>query len=677
MADLLQIGLSGIYSSQASLTTTSHNISNVSTEGYSRQTVTIEAQGALKQSTNFIGSGSMVGSIDRAYDQFAFADNVRNTSSYAYYQETYTQANQMDLLLSSESTSATTSVLNMFSSLGSIANNPSQLEARDVFLQDANNMVNQYNTLYEHLEVQYNSINADIDNAAGAITELAQSISSLNLQIATVTGSSSGGDANDLLDKRNLAITELSEYVDVSVVAEDNNMVNIFIGSGQGLVVGSTFQSAVSVAGDPDPSRKELALSFNGQISNISGNKLGGQVGAMFDSRDNDLEVAMNKLGQSVIGLTYAINEQQKEGQDLDGQIGGNIFNDINSTQSMESRVLGNSDNGGNATLGVSIDDLSELSSDEFDLAVEAYDTVTGNITFSVTNKTTGIAMDPITANTSEDTHIDIPGAGISVSIDINAVGSPFQEGDEFTLRPTRYGAMEASVEATEALKIAAAGPSVLSTTESVEGSTAAFRVTGMDSEDALYLDEESTPLTIEITDSTNGVITYKVIDDSGNVVTDPDLGLLENKTVIIDSLTGKAEFNVAGVNVEMNKGSTLVGDKVTLSFNETGDGDNSNVLEINALQNAKIMNGNTGTFQDVYSGMVSEIGAKTANADVAMQSASILKDQSFARIQSVSGVNMDEEAANLLMYQQYYSAAARVITVANEIFNSILEASR
>ena len=675
MADLLQIGLSGIYSSQASLITTSHNISNVSTEGYSRQTVTVEAQGALKQSTNFIGSGSMVSSIDRAYDQFAFADNVINTSNYAYYQETYTQANQMDLLLSSEGTSATTSVLNMFSSLGSVADNPSQLEARNVFLQDTESMVSQYNTLYERLEVQYNSINADIDNAAGAITELAQSIASLNLQISTVTGSSSGGDANDLLDKRNLAITELSEYVDVSVVAEDNNMVNIFIGSGQGLVVGSTFQSTVSVTGDPDSSRQELALSFNGQISNISGNKLGGQVGAMFESRDNDLVTAMNQLGQSVIGLTYAINEQQKEGTDLNGEVGDNIFNDINSTSSMQNRVLSNNDNVGNATLGVSIDDLSELSSDEFELTVEEYDATTGEIRFSVTNKTTGLSMDSISGNTSTD--IDIPGAGISANIDMTSVSTAFQEGDEFTLRPTRFGAQEASVEAIDPSKIAAAGPSVLSTTESVEGSTAAFRVTGMDSEHALYLDEESTPLTIEITDSTDGVITYKVIDDNGNVVTDPDLGLLENKTITIDPLTGKAEFNVAGVNVEMNKGSTLVGDKVTLSFNETGDGDNSNVLEINALQNAKIMNGNTGTFQDVYSGMVSEIGAKTANADVAMQSASILKDQSFARIQSVSGVNMDEEAANLLMYQQYYSAAARVITVANEIFNSILEASR
>ena len=666
MADLLQIGLSGIYSSQASLTTTSHNISNVSTEGYSRQTVTVEAQGALKQSTNFIGSGSMVGSIDRAYDQFAFADNVRNTSSYAYYQETYTQANQMDLLLSSESTSATTSVLNMFSSLGSIANNPSQLEARDVFLQDANNMVNQYNTLYEHLEVQYNSINADIDNAAGAITELAQSISSLNLQIATVTGSSSGGDANDLLDKRNLAITELSEYVDVSVVAEDNNMVNIFIGSGQGLVVGSTFQSAVSVAGDPDPSRKELALSFNGQISNISGNKLGGQVGAMFDSRDNDLEVAMNKLGQSVIGLTHAINEQQKEGQDLDGQIGGNIFNDINSTESMEKRVLGNSDNGGNATLGVSIDDLSELSSDEFDLAVEAYDTVTGNITFSVTNKTTGIAMDPITANTSSDTHIDIPGAGISVSIDINTVDSAFQEGDEFTLRPTRYGAMEASVEATEASKIAAAGPEIIvSAGESNAGSS----VLSITKSDTINIDEDN-PLTITIgdVDTANNSFAFESVGKDGIVTAG---------TSSIDPLTGKAVLTIGGVEVELENGLPGKNDTFDLNFNVTGDGDNSNMLEITALQNAKIMNGNTGTFQDVYSGMISEIGAKTSNADVAMQSASILKAQSFERIQSVSGVNMDEEAANLLMYQQYYSAAARVITVANEIFDSILEASR
>lgn len=669
MADLLQIGLSGIYSSQASLATTSHNISNVSTEGYSRQTVDTSAAGAQRLSTNFIGSGSVVSSIDRAYDQFAFTENVINTSSHAYYEQSYTQANQMDLLLSSDSTSATTSILNMFSSLSSVADNPSLLESRNVFLQDASSMVNQYNTLYSHLETQYESINADIENSSDVITELAQSIAGLNSQISIVSGSASGGDANDLLDKRNLAITELSEYVNTSVVEADNNMVNIFIGSGQGLVMGTVSQSVIAVNGDPDPTRKELALNFNGQSTAINGNKLGAGVAALFNSRDNDLEVAMNQLGQSVIGLTHAINEQQKEGQTLDGEIGADIFNDINSTQSMQSRVLSHDDGLGKAILSVRIDDLSELSADEFTLKVSEY-TAGSTLSFTVTNNTTGVSQDISIADLSTEARVSIPGAGVSIGID--SIITPLEEGKEFTLRPTRNGAMEASVQENEPEKVAAADAEIKAFSNAGNMGSAEFRVSAInDKSDSYYMDEDH-PLTIKISsNTTSSEIAYNLFDKDGSQVNNTEL------TTSVDPLTGKAVFVAGGVEVEMKAGFPVANDEVTLTFNETGEGDNRNMLAITDLQNAKVMNGNKASFQDVYNNMLSEVGAKTANADIAMQSASILKDQSFERIQNISGVNMDEEAANLLLYQQYYSASARVITVANEIFDSLLQASR
>ena len=669
MADLLQIGLSGIYSSQASLATTSHNISNVSTEGYSRQTVDTSAAGAQRSSTNFIGSGSVISSIDRAYDQFAFTENVINTSSHAYYEQTYTQANQMDLLLSSDSTSATTSILNMFSSLSSVADNPSLLESRNVFLNDASSMVNQYNTLYSHLKTQYESINADIENSSDVITELAQSIASLNSQISIVTGSASGGDANDLLDKRNLAITELSEYVNTSVVEADNNMVNIFIGSGQGLVMGNVSQSVIAVNGDPDPTRKELALNFNGQATAINGNKLGAGVAALFNSRDNDLEVAMNQLGQSVIGLTHAINEQQKEGQTLNGEIGADIFNDINSTQSMQKRVLSHDDGLGKAILSVRIDDLSELSADEFTLKVSEY-TAGSTLSFTVTNKTTGASQDVSIADLSTEARVSIPGAGISIGID--SIITPLEEGKEFTLRPTRNGAMEASVQENEPEKVAAADAEIKAFSNTGNTGSAEFRVSAINNKSDRYYMDEDHPLTIKISSNTSSSeIAYNLFDKDGSQVNNTEL------TTSVDPLTGKAVFVAGGVEVEMKAGFPVANDEVTLTFNETGEGDNRNMLAITDLQNAKVMNGNQASFQDVYNNMLSEVGAKTANADIAMQSASILKDQSFERIQNISGVNMDEEAANLMLYQQYYSASARVITVANEVFESLLQASR
>jgi len=678
MADLLQLGLSGVYTSQASLTTTGHNISNVNTEGYSRQTVDVETAGSELYGSFFIGQGSMVSNIERAYDQFAFKENILNTSTYAYNSETYGQVNQLDMLLSNESTSAVGSVLNMFSSLSAVADSPNTLEARTVFLETASNMVAQYNNLYNNLEIQYSSVNADIELAASTITELADSIALMNTQISSISSAQGSGDANDLLDQRDKAISELSELVNVSVIDADNNMVNIYIGSGQGLVMGVEVQPVIAVNGEPDPSRKELALSANSNIVTIDGSKMGGKVAALFDARENDIERAFNQLGQNVIGLTYAMNEQQKQGETLDGEIGEALFNDINSQTAMENRVLSHDDNNGTANLSVRIDDLSELSADEFSLVVDNYDSVAGSITFTVTNKTTGDSETVSIADLATDQRVDIPNAGFSIGIDSISTTDPLVAGKEFTLRPTRLAAYDMDLELQDPSLIAAADAEIKAVINETNTGNAEFRVSAInDKLNALYMDEDS-PLTIQITGNTGGILTYDVVNKDGTIVTDPATAtLLTGQTASIDPLTGKAVITLAGVEVELENGVPDIGDEVTLNFNETGEGDNRNLLAMTALQSAKIMNNNKATFQDVYNTMLSELGAKTTNAEVAMASSGIVLEQSFARIQSVSGVNMDEEAANLLMYQQHYSAAARVITVAVEIFDTILESSR
>jgi len=671
MADLLQVGLSGIYSSQASLATTSHNISNVNTEGYSRQIVDVTSAQAQKLGANFVGNGSIINGIDRAYDQFAFKENIINTSAYAYNEVSYTQASQLDQLLSNESTSAANTVLNVFSSLGDVADHPNTIETRSVFLENSSNMINQYNTLYQKLETQYSAVNNEIENSAAAITELADSIATLNSRILAVSSSDSSGDANDLLDRRNQAITVLSEYVNVSVLEADNNMVNIYIGSGQGLVMGTQSQSIVAVNGDPDPARKELALSNNGKTSLVDGSKFGGKVSALFETRESEIERAFNQLGQNVIGLTHAINEQQKQGQTLDGEIGAALFNDINSEQAMLSRALSHADGKGEATLSVRIDDLSELSADEFTLTVSEY-TAGSSLSFSVTNNTTGELQTVSINDLANEQRVEIPGAGISIGIDSISTSDPLQVGKEFTLRPTRLGAQQASLDETDPTKVAVADAEIKAVVSDTNTGTATFRVSDIvDKGDTNYMDEDS-PITIKISaNTTPSQVAYNIFDKNDNQINTAEL------TASINPLTGKATLEFAGVKVEMEKGIPVDGDEIILNYNETGEGDNRNILAMSDLQNTKIMNNGKSTFQDVYSEMISEIGAKTANADVAMQSSAILKNQSFERIQSVSGVNMDEEAANLLMYQQHYSAAARVITIASELFDTILQAAR
>jgi flagellar hook-associated protein 1 FlgK len=672
MADLLQTGLSGIYSSQAKLNTTSHNIANISTEGYSRQSVLTETAGAERYGDSFIGQGSIVASVERAYDKFAFTENNINSSQLAYATEIYQQNNQIDLLISNESTSITQPVLNMFESISGVADNPNMLETRTVFLESAANMVNQYNRIYDNLEIQYSNINSDIENTAKAVTALGENIASLNLQISALLGNSGNNNANDLLDQRDKAINDLSEYVDVSIVTTENAMVNVYIGSGQALIMGSNALQLTTVNGDPDPLRKELALTNGKSTSLIDGERLGGKIAGLFDTRNNDLERAFNQLGQNVIGLTHSINEQQKEGMTLNGEIGDNIFNDVNSQASMESRVLYHQGIADDVTLSVRIDDLGTLTPDEFDLVVGDYDSVSGLTRFTSTNQTTG-ETNTLDVNLSVSQRFDIPNSGISVGLDSI---SSLVTGDTFTLRPTRIAAQEATLEQRDSSMVAAADSEIkiVAGTEDVANTGTAVLRTSSILGNTLSLDEDNPLVTIDITnvDATTGNITYDVLDKNGIAISS-----LDDSIASFDLLTGKATFAFEGVEIELISGAPIAGDQFTLNYNETGDGDNRNIMTMADLQTQKIMNDGKATFADVYNGMLSEVGSKTSNADIAMQSATILQTQSYDRIQSLSGVNMDEEAANLLQFQQHYSAAARVITVASEIFDTILQAAR
>jgi flagellar hook-associated protein 1 FlgK len=681
MSDLFQIGLSGVYSAQANLSTTGHNIANINTEGYSRQTVDISTAGSDKYGNSFIGRGSIIAGIERAYDQFAFNESIMNTSHNAQAQELYTQRNQVDQLLSNEYTSATKPVLDFFSSMNSVASNPSVIEARTSMIESAQNMVSQYNRLYDNLDSQYSMINHEIEESAKVLTSLGDDLAMLNQQISAASERNGNGSNSDLLDQRDLILQKMSEFSDISVVPASNNMINVYIGSGQALVMGSEALNLTAVNGEPDPSRKELALNINGEFVQIDGNSLGGKFSALFSTRKDDLERAINQLGQNIMGLTQAINDQQKLGQTLDGSIGVNLFSDINAPERMQERVIGHDDGLSNdVSLTLRIDDIGMLSADEYELKVTSY-TVGGLIEFEVKNQSTG-NIQTISQDTSVSKRIEIPKTGVSLGL--NNITN-LEEGKSFTLRPTRLGAKKASIDFTDPKLVAVAKAEIEVLVTSGNTGTSKLAVTNISNKlDTLYMDKESS-ITLKVTGVTNGVITYELQDKDGAVFTlpagaslsplsvgDPVSGL----TLSIDPLSGKAPLQFAGIEIDFT-GMPMVGDSFTFQFNETGAGDNRNLLEMTELQNKKLMNDSKATFQDIYSSMIAEVGSKTANADIAAQSSAVLKQQAFERVQNVAGVNMDEEAANLLQYQQHYSAAARVITVANELFDTILQASR
>jgi flagellar hook-associated protein 1 len=701
MADLLQIGLTGLNVSQTGLTTTGHNISNINNKSYSRQVMTADTLGSQRVGNSFLGSGAQVKAIERQYDQFAYRENLINTTSQKYYETKYLQAQQLDSLLTSDTTSVSASMLTTFDSMNGVADHPNTLEARKVFLRDAGNMTSTFNRLYDQMQLQYDSTNDDISKTVTQLNTLASSLADVNNSILTALGGDPNRSANDLFDQRDELVRQVSEIANVSVIPQANGMINVSIGTGQPLVLGAQATTFGVAIGNPDPQHIGLVIETGASKVPLDGSVIGGKLQSLFEFRDQVLEPGMDELGLNALAIAHSINEQQKQGQDLDGQIGGPLFTDFNSTTSQHTRVLSHGDGLGTATLGVRIDDLGSLSGNEFELKVTTFNAgPPQQIQFSMTDKTTGQvqtlpAAGPLDLST--DQRVDVPGAGFSIGIESIDIADPVQVGKTFTLRPTRMAAQDMAVIESDPRKVAAADAEVKVATSATNTGTSKLTVKSMnDRSDALYPSKDN-PYTVAFTGvnagpptvyeyemrDKNGVVltvppgaSYTVTDNTGAALTlnpgDPLTGL----GVVLDPLTQRQTVDLAGITLELD-GAPAVNDSFTLSFNQTADGDNRNALAIAGLQTQKLLKSGKQTFQDNYAALGSEIGSVTKNAKTSMDASEALLEQSTTRVLATAGVSLDEEAANLIKFQQSYSASARVITVAGELFSTLLQSFR
>ncbi len=701
MADLLQIGLSGLNVSQTGLTTTGHNIANINNKSYARQVMTADTLGAQRVGNAFYGNGAQVKAIERQYDQFAYKENLINTTNYKFYETRYLQAQQLDSLLTSEDTSVSADMLTMFSSMNAVADHPNTLEARKVLLRDASNMTSTFNRLHDQMQLQYDSLNDDINKTVTQLNTLANSLSEVNNSILSALGGDASRTANDLFDQRDELVRQVSEIANVSVVHQANGMVNVSIGTGQPLVLGSQATTFGIESGNPDPQHIGLVIDNGVAKIPLDGSVLGGKLQSLFEFRDQVLEPGMNVLGLNALAIAHSINEQQKQGQDLDGEIGSPLFTDFNSVTIEHGRVLSHGDGLGTATMGVRIDDLGSLSGNEFELEVTSFNAGPPQlIQFTMTDKTTGKvqtlpAAGPLDLSTNQ--RLDVPGEGFSIGIDNISPVDPVQVGKTFTLRPTRTAAQDIAVLTTDPRKVAAADAQVKVTTTSTNSGSGELTVKSINSPaDAMYPTKDN-PYTVAFTGvaagpptvyqyemrDKNGVAmtvppgaSYTVTDATGAALTlnpgDPMTGL----GIVLDPLTQRQSVNLAGITLELD-GKPASGDSFVLSFNETADGDNRNALVIASLQNQKILKGGKQTFQDNYAAMGSEMGSVSKNAKTSMAASEALLEQSSIRVLATAGVSLDEEAANLVKFQQSYSASARVITVAGELFSTLLQSFR
>ena len=641
MAELLNVGTSGLLAYQRALATTGHNIANVNTEGYSRQTLTLDTREPSLGAGGYVGSGVEVSNVARAYNAFLSADLRANHSSF-HHLDTFTEmTRQLEDLLADSDRGVTAQLSNFFAAIQDLSNNPSSIPERQAVLGEANALVRQIREVDNALETLNSRINDQLQGLQLEVNSLAEGLARINGEIEAARARGAGQPPNDLLDTRDRLLKELSEYTGMVSSFQDDGLVNVTVGEGQVLVVGPVYQSISLTQGQYDP----LALDLN--VQTLDGSKVpitdtvtGGRMYGLLRFREEVLEPARQELGLLAVGITETFNAQHQLGFDLNGAAGGNFFTSIAPT------IAESSTNRGAATATASISDAGALQPTDYRLQW------TG-ATWTLTNLSTDETQN------AADGAFNVNGLAIAVG------GGAAEIGDSFLIRPHFRAASAMNVAATQPSDIAAAAPIVSAKNVNNKGSAQITELSNA-SMDNIPL---ATDITLTYRDNVAGFGPgFEVIGGPGGVILFDPATEGAGKTFTFENF-GNASFTVSGTPQD--------GDIFTLSNNSSGSGDNRNALLLGAFQSDGSLLNSTANYQEVFAGTVGEVGIQVRQAEAALATQTALKEQSEQSLNALAGVNLDEEAANILRFQQAYQASAQVISTANELFQSLIAAFR
>ena len=670
MASLINIGMSGLNASQGALATVGNNIANANTSGYSRQQI-VQSSGASQQVGGvFIGTGTTLADVRRVYNSYLDAQLQTTTSLNGDAQAYLDQIGTVDKLLSDKNTGVSAALSSFFSSLQTSAAAPGDVSARQLLLTSAQTLSNRFNSISSQLNQQNEGINSQLDTLTSMVNQHTATIASLNKQIAQAT--TAGNTPNNLLDARNEAVRTLNELVGVTV-QEHDNVYDITLGTGQALVQGSTSNTLSAVPGQVDKSQFSIQINYPQSSSDVTTVLSGGKIGGLLRYRDDVLAPAMNDLGRTAIVVADAINQQLGQGLDANGEFGSSMFNSINSEKAITQRSLAATGNSaGSSNLNVSISDSSQLTAYDYKV------TFTSATEYTVQRSDGQDAKGPFTLGDKQE--ID----GFTLQL---PKGGAVAAGDSFKVSPTRNGASAIGVQMTDANKLAFAGPLVAGAGGSNSGTGA---VGGLSLSSALDIYggtnlgqsqvEAAMPVRIAFDEAgADGTQVYRVLNEAGKEV---------GKGSIVPGQDNKVEINVPVTNADGTitqvgfkttlSGSPGKGDSFDIKFNKDGKADNRNGNELLALQTkATVGVGKDGTggvsMATSYSQLVSKVGGKASQAAVDGTANGAALAYAKEVRNSVSQVNLDEEASNLVKFQQYYTASSQIIKAAQATFSTLI----
>jgi len=627
--NIFAIGISGLNAARLALATTGHNITNVGTEGFTRQEIVQKPSVAQNTGAGFVGTGVEVNTVKRLYNQFLEIQRLNAQSQQSYLDTFVTQATQIDNLLADPTSGLSPALQGFFTGVADLAANPSSIPSRQSMLSSAEALQSRFQAIDARFTDLRNGVSGQIGATVELINTLAGTIADVNRQLISA-GSSEIQPANDLLDQRGQLVTQLNRLVKTTTVTQADGSFNVFIGNGQSLVTGDRVMTLAAEPSAEDADAIDVTLAMGQGTTVLPPDLLeGGELGAVLAFRDGLLTDAQNGFGRVALALATSFNTQHRLGQDLNGTLGGDFF-----TAPLPV-VSSRADNTGDAFVTATVSDINAVTASDYRLTYAG-----GN--FNVTRLSDG----------SQSVSAILPQVVDGLTINV-ASGTPL-DGDSYLITPTRYAARDLRVGVRDTVRIAGAAP-VRTAALVTNGGNAKISA-------GVVTSVADLPLPAGVT------LTYAAatneLNVSGAVPAAGPFTYTEGSTINFNGIS----FAITGTPVD--------GDTFTISNNTAGVADNRNALILSRLQSTNIVGG-TASYQGAYSQVVSAVGNTTREVQVQLDAQNTLTRQTEEAEQSFSGVNLDEEAANLIRNQQAYQASAKVLQIASSLFQSILEMGR
>ena len=628
MSDVFGISVSALQAFQAAINVTGNNIANANTPGYAKESIDLTSAAPQSSGAISIGNGVVISGVSRSFNQ-ATADQLNaSQSSLGQLNAMQNYSSQIDNLVGVTAGGLSSAVQSFYSAWSDVANSPTSTATRQALIGKAQSVVASFQSTSSQLNYLNTDINSRITSDVQQINTLGASISTLNKQIVIGTAENGGHPPNELLGQRDQLVTNLAALTGISTTLDSNGSLNVFLGNGQPLVLQGITVQLTTVPNQFDASKLEVSsTTSSGNV--ISGSITSGDLGGLFAARSQVVDPAKNQLGQIAVAFSQTVNSQQNVGLDLTGKLGANLFS-VGAPLATPS-----SKNTGGATAAVSVTTVSALTANDYILSNKAG-------TYSLTNAATGSAV-PFTGSGTLASPLNADGLSIVVT------GTP-ASGDQFLIQPTAQAAATFSTVLSNPSQIAAAA---------AVNATPAGANTGTGTvSSGTVLNAANPSLLTTTTIQFNTATTYS-INGSGPPYSTYSPG---------------ANISANGWQVQIS-GTPAAGDSFTVKSNAGATGDNRNALLGAKQQTDLVLANGTLSINDSVSALITGIGSQAQQINTAQTAQTAVNTQAVNNQQATSGVNLDEEAAKLLQWQQAYGAAAKALQIGSSLFQSLLTA--